>query len=266
MRSYHYIFIFCVYILTGCKTEFETIRTSNSPERILKAANKYYQDESYDKAITLYELVIQHYRGRAEAEDLFFKYAYSHYHLGDYMLAASYFKNYSKTFSNSPNKQEADYMSAYSNFRLSPNAKLDQTYTATAIQEFEDFINAYPQTERAEQGNKMIDLMRAKQEQKAFDQGFLYYKIGEFQAAVTSLQIMLKDFPDSKKVEEVRYLIVKSSFTLAYDSVNEKKKERFNETLANHQMFVKKHPKSKWLKEVNNIKKSTLEELKKLNS
>lgn len=265
MKLFFYTLLILLCVSVGCKTEFETIRTSNNPERILKAAHNFYNKKEYDKAITLYELVIQNFRGRAEAEELFYRYAYSHYHLNDFILASSYFGNFASTFTNSPNKQEAEYMSAYSNYRLSPNHKLDQSYTVKAIEGFETFINKYPQTERAEEANGLIDNMRAKQELKAFNQGNLYYKIGQYQAAVTSFEIMLKDYPDSKRLEEVRFLMLKSSFTLAFNSIFEKKKDRFNEAVLLYEKFIKKHPKSKWAKEAKGIHKSTLEELKKLN-
>ncbi|MBC7884233.1 MAG: outer membrane protein assembly factor BamD [Saprospiraceae bacterium] len=264
MKIYPFFLVLIVCFLASCKSEFEALRNSNQPEKVFKAANKYYQDKEYDRAIALYDIVIQFYRGRQEAEDLFFKYAYAHYYQGDFILASTYFKNYSATFSNSINKEEAEYMAAYSNYRLSPNYKLDQTYTEKAIEGFEQFINLYPNTERAEQANKLIDEMRRKLELKSFEQGNLYYKIGQYQAAVTSFQNMLKDFPESKKIEEVRLLILKSSFVLASNSIYEKKKDRFNETLEHYNQFIKKHPASKKLKEAKSIQKEALEELKKL--
>ncbi|MBK9734530.1 MAG: outer membrane protein assembly factor BamD [Saprospiraceae bacterium] len=264
MRIYLYFIIFVLFFLSACKSEFEALRSSNQPEKVYKAANKYYQNEEYDRAIALYDIVIQFYRGKQEAEDLFFKYAYAHYFQGDYILASTYFKNYSGTFSNSINKEEAEYMSAFSNFKLSPNYKLDQSYTIKAIEGFEQFINLYPNTERAEMANKMIDEMRRKLEIKSFEQGNLYYKIGQYQAAVTSFQSMLKDFPESKRVEDVRLLILKSSFILASNSIYEKKKDRFNETLEHFAQFIKKHPSSKKMKDARSIEKETLSELKKL--
>jgi outer membrane protein assembly factor BamD len=239
--------------LLSCKSQFETIRTSNNPERIYKSANEFYVAKEYDKSIALYDLVIQHYRGRQEAEELFFKYAYAHYHINDFILASTYFKNYTSTFSNSIHKEEAEYMSAYANYRLSPNSKLDQTYTEKAIEGFEQFINLYPTSNRVTECNKLIDQLRAKQEVKAYDQGYLYYKIGEYQSAVTSFEIMENEYPDSKRIEEVRFLILKSSFTLAVNSITEKKKERFNETLSKYERFIKKHPKSKWSKDAKSI-------------
>jgi outer membrane protein assembly factor BamD len=264
MRIYPFILLFLVMGLASCKSKFEALRTSNQPEQIYKAANDYYATKEYDRAIALYDIVIQYYRGKTEAEDLFFKYAYAHYYQNDFILASTYFKNYSGTFSNSVNKEEAEYMSAFSNFKLSPNYKLDQSYTLKAIEGFEQFINLYPGTERAELANKMIDEMRRKLELKSFEQGSLYYKIGQYQAAVTSFQNTLKDFPESKKIEDVRLLILKSSFILASNSIYEKKEERYNETLEHYAQFIKKHPKSKKLKEAKSIEKETLVELKKL--
>lgn len=264
MKFLHLFSIILLLFLVSCKSEFEALRTSNQPEKVYKAANKYYDNKEYDRAIALYDIVIQFYRGRQEAEDLFFKYAYAHYNIGDYILASTYFKNYSNTFANSINKQEAEYMSAYSNYKLSPNYKLDQSYTAKAIEGFEQFINLYPVTERAELANRLIDEMRRKLEKKSFEQGALYYKIGQYQAAVTSFQNTLKDFPESNTLEEVRFLILKSSFTLAKNSIFEKQEDRYTETLDHYNTFIKKHPKSKWLKEARDIEKESKSELKKI--
>jgi outer membrane protein assembly factor BamD len=264
MNNFKFFAGFLLIFFLSCKSEFEALRTSNQPEKIYKAANNYFDQKEYDRAIALYDIVIQFYRGKTEAEDLFYKYAYAHYNINDFILASTYFKNFATTFTNSPNKIEADYMASYSNFRMSPNFKLDQSYTEKAITGFEQFINLYPGTERAEEANKLIDQMRKKLEQKSYEQGHLYYKIGQYQAAMVAFQSTLKDFPESKKVEEIRFLILESSFILATNSIFEKKEERYNETLEHYNTFLKKHPASKKLKEAQQIEKETLDELKKL--
>lgn len=264
MNNLKLIICFLVVFLLSCKSEFEALRTSNQPEKIYKAANDYYDKKEYDRAIALYDIVIQFYRGKKEAEDLFYKYAYAHYNINDFILASTYFKNFATTFTNSPNKIEADFMSSYSNYKLSPNYKLDQSYTEKAILGFEQFINSYPGTERAEEANRLIDDMRKKLEQKSFEQGNLYYKIGQYQAAMVSFQSTLKDFPETKKAEEIRFLILESSFILATNSIFEKKEERFTETMEHYKAFAKKHPNSKKIKEANQIEKEALEEIKKL--
>ncbi|MEZ4911679.1 MAG: outer membrane protein assembly factor BamD [Saprospiraceae bacterium] len=261
MRVHIYFFIILMVGLLSCKSQFETLRNSNQPEKIFAAANKYYEEEAYDKAIALYDIIIQFYRGKKEAEQLFYNYADAHYQIGDYILAATYFKNYATTFTSSDKQSLADFMAAYSNFKLSPNYKLDQTNTIKAIEGFEQFINKYPTDPKVNDANTIIDDLRKKLEQKSFEQGSLYFKIGSYESAVVSFQNTLKDFPETKRAEEIRYLIIKSSYELADKSIAEKRKERYQIALDNIQTFNKKHPTSKYKNDVSDIQKQIIKQL-----
>jgi len=79
MKKFFPIFISIVFILSSCKTEFEKVRTSNDPEMTYKAANQYFESENYLNAQVLYEIAIPYYRGKEEAEDLYYNFAYTHY-------------------------------------------------------------------------------------------------------------------------------------------------------------------------------------------
>ena len=263
-KHFVYISILFAFLFASCKSQFETIRTSNDPELMLKEANTYFKEEEYYKAQSLYELVIPFYRGKKEAEDLFYNYAYTHYNVDEYILASHYFKQFSKTFYNSDRREEAAYMSAFSNYHLSPNMKLDQTYTQKAIDGFQEFINNNPRSSRVEKCNDLIDELRSKLEEKAFNQGQLYYKIGEFQSALKSFEIMLKDYPESERAEKVRLLMLKSSYTLAQNSYIDKRGDRYRETLALYKEFNKRHAKSRSAKEAKEIYNNTQKELEKL--
>ena len=261
-----FIFILSILALSSCKTEYERIRTSNEPEKIYNAAKQYYEKEDYLKAQSLYELVIPYYRGREEAEDLFYKFAYTHYNTGQYILASHYFNSFSKTFYNSPKKEECEFMAAYSNLQLSPNHRLDQSYSEKAIEEFQNFTNRYPNSERVAECNQIIDDLRLKLELKAFEQGQLYYNLNNYLSAISAFDNMLKDYPDSDKAETVRYLILKSSHEWAKNSIYTKKRERFNETLKRYKQFKSKYPNSEKIKEADDINNFALQEIKKLSN
>lgn len=250
-------------LLISCKSEYETIRTSNDPERIYKKALEYYDNGEYYKAQSLIEIALPYYRGKEIAEDLYYKYAYTFYNNGEYIIASHQFKNFANTFYNSSKKEEMDFMSAYSLYLLSPSYKLDQTYTMKAIDAFQLYANTYPNSDRIPEINRLIDEMRAKQEEKAFHQGELYYNIGQYQAAVQSFDNMLKDYPGSPRTEEARFLKLKSSYILADNSVYDKKEQRYDETIEYFEEFQKKHPESKWIKEALDIYQNTLKELRK---
>lgn len=242
-----------VIAVNGCKSEFERVRTSNDPVLLLGQANKYYDQGKYMNAQTLYDIAIPYFRGKAEAEDLFYKYAYTYYHLEDYILAAHYFKNFASSFVNSSKKEEAAYMSAYSEYLLSPIPALDQTYTNKAIESLQFFVNTYPNSDKVEDCNKLLDELRLKLEKKAFAEGMLYFKTKQYVSAVTSFENMLNDFPESSKAEEVRYLVVQSSYLYAINSIYEKREERLVEAKNKTNAFQKKYPKSQYISKVNKL-------------
>lgn len=235
-----------VVFLASCKTEFEKIRTSTDPAVILTKAHEYYKKEDFLKAHTLYEIIIPSYRGRLEAEDIYYNYAYCHYYEKQYLLAAHYFKNFSNTFINSPRKEEADFMAAYSNYKLSPKPKLDQSYSLKAIEALQLFVNTYPNSSRLEQCNQLIDEIRGKLEVKAFEEGKLYYDMHHYNSATQSFENMLKDFPETKMASEVGYLVVKSTHELAKNSVYEKKEERLLITIAKCKEYTKRFKDSEY--------------------
>jgi len=231
LRSLYYFLALIVLATAGCKSAYEEVRTSNDPVKILAAADAYFADEDYYKAQSLYEQIIPFYRGKKEAEQLFYNYTYTYYNQREYLLASYYFKNFTKTFYNSDRKEEMAYMSAYSNYLMSPSYKLDQTPSETAMEDLQQFINAYPNSPRVDECNKLMDELRAKLERKSYEEGKLYYDLKSYQSAMSSLENTLKDFPETKRAEELRYLIVKSSEELARNSIYEKMQNRLQKTI-----------------------------------
>lgn len=252
------------FLTIACRSEFEKVRLSGDPQEIYTAANKYYDEGEYLRALTLYELVLSQFRGRPEAEELFFRYAYTHYYLKQYTLAAHYFNSFSTTFAYSQKREEADFMGAYSNYQLSPTFRLDQSQTMEAIQGFQDFVNRYPTSPRVAECNRLIDEMRAKLEQKAFASAQLYFDIGEYEAAIQSFENMLRNFPDTDRSELVRFRIVEAAYLFAEKSIYEKRKERYEQAIEKSMAFTRKFPNSQFEAEVESIYQECQEEIKNL--
>ena len=254
--------VFLLISFASCKSEFEQIRTSGNGELIYKKALEFYEAEEYQKSQTLLELAITSYRGKREAEDIYYKYAYTYYYLGRYILAAHYFKNFSQTYGASQLREEADFMAAYSNYKLSPSFRLDQSYTAVAIDELQLFINTYPSSERVAECNSLIDEMRLKLEVKAFEEGKLYFDLRNYQSAIHSLENMLKDFPETTNADQVRFLIIKANYLLAKNSIVDKKEERYNETIELATEFMDRRAESNYSSEVFEIMQNAKKQLK----
>lgn len=236
--------------LTGCKSEFEQVRTSGEPERIYEKAMEYYENEDYSKAISLMEIILSSYRGTTKGEDLYFKYAYANYNQGLYISAANLFETFSTSFPTSEHREEADFMAAYSYYLLSPNYRLDQQYTQKAIDALQLFVNTFPNSDKVDESNALIDDMRQKLEKKRLEVARLYINLEQYEAAVQVMENLLKDFPETKNAEEIRHMIIQAQYNLASNSVYEKQKERFSKTNKIAQAFINRYPESEYRKEI----------------
>lgn len=236
-------------MMTSCKGEFEKIRASGDVNLLLKKGLEYYDKGEYQKAQTLFELVMPSIKGRPELESVSYKYSYTHYYLHTYTTAAYYFKNFAITFANSPLREEAEYMAAYSEYKESPSYKLDQQSTQKAVDGFQSFVNNFPESKRVKDCNKLMDELRKKQERKAIEEGDLYFKIEEYQAAITVFENLLKDFPETTEAEQVRFSILKSAYLLAENSIYEKQLERFKIVVDKYNDLNDKFPKTRFKKE-----------------
>ncbi len=255
---------FLLLFLVSCRSEFETIRTSTDPAIILTKANDYYDAGEFQRAQTLYELTIAPYRGRAEAEQIAYRYAYTYYYTEQYVLASYYFKNFATTYGGSPLREEADFMSAYSNYELSPTYRLDQSYSVKAIEGFEEFANRYPNSERVAESNRLIDEMRAKMELKDFESAKLYMDIERYESALVSLENVLKDYPETQRAEEIRYLMAKVEYEFASRSFRLRKPERLEAAIDLAENFLNRYPDSGYVGEVTTILEKSQKELKDL--
>ncbi|MCB0661174.1 MAG: outer membrane protein assembly factor BamD [Saprospiraceae bacterium] len=257
--------VLVAFFSIGCKTSFEKIRISGDPELIYNKAYAYYENGDFGKAQTLFELIIPAYRGKKELEDIYFKYAYTYYNQKKFILSSYYFKNFGATFPNSILREEAEFMSAFSNFQLSPTYRLDQTSTEQAIEEFQLFINTFPESERVGDANRLIDECRRKMEKKAYAEGELYFNLTQYQASVLVFENLLKDFPETPNGEQIRFMIIAATFNLAENSVVDKQLERYKsvEKYAN-EYLAKYEAASENRKEVNTMLEKSVRKIKSL--
>ncbi|GAA4211024.1 hypothetical protein GCM10022289_39310 [Pedobacter jeongneungensis] len=245
--------------IAGCKSRFEKLRASNDVAKKYQEALRLYNKRDYSKALVLFEDLSQKYRGRAEAEDLNYYYAYTLYRLSDYTTARYQFKSFADTYPASKNAEEARYMGAYCFYLESPAFSLDQENTYKAIDALQLFINLYPTSDRAAAAGKYIATLRGKLEDKAFENAKMYLTTGpsnvdNYRAAVIALKNAQRDFPDIKYAEEMDFLMIRAQYLYAKNSYIIRQEDRYNEALALYTEFTENHPDSKFMKEAKGLK------------
>jgi len=244
--------LLAVIILSSCGKGINKILKNPDPEYKLRMAEKYFVQKKYNKAQVLYEDVMPFYKTRAEFQDIYYKYAYCAYNQADYMNAENLFKTFLEIFPNSPKAEEMDYMRAYSYFKQSPKAELDQTNTIKAMGMMQVFINTHPGSARNKEASEIIDICRAKLEVKEYKGAKLYYDMGQFRAAGVAFTALLNGYPESAKADEYKLMIIKSYYEFAEISIQEKKTERFEKVINECEDFVDRFPDSKLRKDADN--------------
>ncbi len=246
-----------IIIFTGCKSKYEKLRSSNDNAKKYSEAIKYYNKKEYTKALGLFEDLVTRYRGRAEAEDLFYYYAYTNYKLRDYTSARYHFKTFADTYPSSTRAEECRFMAAYCYYLDSPIYSLDQENTNKAIDALQLFINLYPKSDRVAEASKLIQTLRDKLEDKSFANSKLYLTIGDYQAAVIAFNNTLRDYPDTKYAEELEFLTIRAQYLYAQNSRDYVKETRYGLAINYADQFIEKYSKSKYLKEAQDYKKSS---------
>lgn len=261
-----YSFLVITFILlSSCEAwRFNKLTKSSDYDKKYAKAGEYFKKENYVKALQLYEELIPIYKGTDKAEEIYYYYTYCNFYQGDYGLSQYHFKNYTRQFPSGNHVEECWFMNAYCYYLSSPYYTLDQTDTKNAIKEFQSFIDNFPESNRIDSCNKLVDKLRQKLENKDYDLFKQYYKLSDYKAAITSCKNFMKDFPDSKYVEESYYVMIDSYYLLAINSISSKKEERLNGAIENYLKFVDLYPQSKYLSKAESIYTSSKQAKKSL--
>lgn len=251
------ILLVIIIAFAGCKSKFEKLRASNDTAKKYREAVRLYEKKDYNKALSLFDDLVTKYRGTAEAEDLSYYFAYTHYKLRDYTTARYHFKTFADTYASSAKAEECRFMAAYCFYLESPTYSLDQENTIKAIEALQLFINLYPKSERVAEASKLISNLRDKLETKSYANAKLFLDIGDYKSAVIAFRNSAREFPDTKYAEEMEFLTIKAQALYAKASFEIKQEERYNEAIQLYNEFVQNYPSSKYLKEAEEIKKSS---------
>jgi outer membrane protein assembly factor BamD len=251
-------------VLVSCG-KYQKVLKSDDYNYKYEQAVIYYNNGDYNRAMPLFNELSTVMKGTSRIQEVNFYYAYCNYSTGDNLIAAYLFRNYTINFPNSKHTEECAYMSAYCYYNEAPIYSLDATNTIRAIKELQSFVDRYSSSNRVEKCNNLIDELRASLSLKAFENAKQYYTTSNYKSAIISLDNVLIDFPSFNNREEVHFLIVKSTYLLAINSIKEKVEERLRATLEAYIHFKDNYPQSSYLIELEktyNRTQTTLTELK----
>jgi len=236
----------------SCKSYQKTLKSGNNTLKYETGVDLYEKGD-FNKALQFFDVLRAVYRGTEKGEMLTYYSAMCYFETQQYNIAAYYFKQYFQTYPRGDKAEESAFMSAYCNFKQSPKYSLDQTTTYMALTELQSFIDLYPKSDKVAEATELMDELRAKLEKKDYNICRLYYRMQDFQAAITSFENLIDDYPDTDYKEEIMYFTVKAYYDYAEKSISSKKQERYEKTVEAYNNLLYLYPDSKYTKEVSHI-------------
>lgn len=245
--------ILMVMIFASCG-EYNKILKSRDAELKYTYAKKYFDEKKYGRTTTLLLEILSSYTGSAKEQEILFLLAQAYFYDKDYTTATQYYTRYYNKFPKGEYTELARFNSAYGLYLDSPDARLDQTSTIKGIQEFQNFLEFYPQSDKAPEAQDLMFKLQEKLAYKEFLAARLYFNLGlymgnNYDASIVTSREALKSYPFSEFSEEFQILIVRSKFELAAHSVEDKKPTRYRELMDEHFNYKNMFPNGKYSKE-----------------
>jgi len=240
--------LFALSVVVSCVSQQERAMRSADKNYILKAANENFAKKKWKNALALYDRLTNLVAGTDDFPNVGFNTAYANYYDKSYKLAGHQFKNFAVSFPKDPRAEEAAYMSALCYYEGSMDYNLDQSSTELAINELQDFLNNYPNSERSKNINTLIEELSYKLEFKAYENARQYFKMGDYKSANVAFENVLEDFPSTKLRPKIYDLIMKSRYELAAKSVYDLKEERIESAISFTKQVEKDLPNTEYAK------------------
>ena len=193
--------ILLVFLLGSC-SEYQKALKSEVPEVKYDAAAKMYEKGKYSKAIRLFEQISASFRGKPQAEQMYYMFAQSYYKTKQYYLAGYQFDSFSAAYPKSTYAEEAAFLAAKSYSMLSPVYSLDQTDTFKAIDKLQAFIDKYPDSQYLPEANVTVKSLREKIEKKVFLNARNYNKIADYKSALVASTISSQIIRERRTVKK----------------------------------------------------------------
>ena len=266
MKKYIIIALVSGTVLTSCG-EYNKVLKSTDYEYKYEAAKNYFAKGQYSRAATLLNELIAILKGTDKAEESLYMLGMSYYNQKDYQTAAQTFTQYYNVYPRGTFTELARFHAGKALFLDTPEPRLDQSGTYSAIQQLQMFLEYFPDSSKKDEAQSMIFALQDKLVMKEYLSAKLYYNLGNYlgnnyESCVITAQNALKDYPYTNMREDLSILILRAKYEMAVYSVEDKRAERYREAVDEYYAFKNEFPESKYMKDADRIFKEAQKILK----
>jgi outer membrane protein assembly factor BamD len=257
MKKTQFFLLLVVLTLFSCSNYQKLLKSDDAELKYTKAV-EYFDKGDFMRASTLFDAIANYYKGTDRSETVLNYMARSFMGQKDYYSASEYYKTYVRTFPKGKYVVESKFMIGYCYYLDSPDARLDQTATYSAIAAFQEFLDIYPESDKVPQANKLLDELTNKLAYKSYLNAKLYFDLGNYlgnnyESAVISAQNALKKYPTTSYREELLMVILNAKYQQAVQSIEDKKPDRYRNAIDEYYNYINEFPNGKFHKQADKI-------------
>lgn len=251
-----------VALFCSCNEYQKALKTEDVAVKF-DMGTKLYDTGKYAKAIRIFEQIAPAYRGKPQAEKLFYMFAQAYYKTGQYYLAGYQFDSFVSGYPKSEKIQEASFLGAKSYSKLSPSYSLDQADTVKAIDKLQAFIDNYPNSEFLAEANAAVKMLNEKIEKKVFENAKGYNTIADYKSALIAFDNFIIDYPGTIFTEDALYYKLDSAYQLAVNSIPSKMEERLGIAKVAYANLIKFNANTKYKQKADDMSARIEKDLQK---
>ncbi|MBK0369012.1 outer membrane protein assembly factor BamD [Flavobacterium agrisoli] len=255
--------LFLLLVLCNACGDYQKALKSEDVATKFAMASELYDAGKYSKAIRLFEQLAPSYKGKPQAEKLFYMFSKSYYNTKQYSLSGYQFDSFVAGYPRSEKVEEAAFLGAKSYSKLSPAYSLDQTDTYKAIEKMQNFIDNYPESQYIVEANETMKVLTEKLEKKSYEIAKQYNTISDYKSALVAFDNFVADYPGTTYKEDALFYKFDSAYQLAINSVYDKMKDRLNVAKTSYNNLMKFKSDTKYKQKAEEMNARIDEDLEK---
>lgn len=198
-----------VFLLASCAA-----KPKLPPLQRYKEAMELYEKKEYANAASIFREIMIPLIGKNEEIEVRFYLGMCYYHKEQYLRAVDTFKEFFDLFPKAPKAEEALYLAGECLYKESPYSNLDQSITYEALDTLDLYMTSFIDGRYSDRVIKYITELKQKLAKKDFDNIYVFYNLGYFDATVKSCDHFLEDHSNSELCSEILYLKIHSLYKL----------------------------------------------------
>ena len=169
----------------------------------------FFEEEKYVKSSQQFNIIVERASHTDLGDDALFFLAESYFLNEDYDLALIEFEKLVSRMGFSPYIEKSRWRICETLMLLSPNFYHDQDSSLKAITQIQEFLDDFPNSEYSKDADKLINELRTRLAEKNMETGKLYIKLKAYDSAMTSYELVVNEYYDTKFFNDANMEIIR---------------------------------------------------------